>query len=175
MTNNGVRLIDSNNNNSFTDLTYNANQTINNARAVSNLNAATGALVLQTNLKVDGPSSGTTKGIETPFLKSEVVDSNVIRTSGAIQYSDARLKQNIKKIDQNDNINNILKMQGYDYKNKITNEYDSGLIAQEIEKINTNLVDNNGEYKGIKYTNIIPMLVEAIKYQQKEINELKKM
>ena len=174
ITNNGVRLIDPKNTDSFTDLTYNSNQIINNARAVSYLDAAKGALVLQTNLKVDGSSTGSTNGIETPFLKSEVVDSNVIRTSGAIQYSDARLKDNIQKIDQNENIDNLLKMQGYNYKNKITKENDSGLIAQEVEKINSNLVDNNGEYKGIKYTNIIPMLVEAIKYQQKEIDSLKK-
>ena len=174
MTNNGVRLIDPNDNNAFIDLAYNSNQVINNARAVSNLNTATGALVLPTNLKIDGPTTGTTKGIETPFLKSEVVDSNVIRTSGAIQYSDAKIKDNIRKIDQNKNIDNLLKMQGYSYKNKLTNENDSGLIAQEIEKINQDLIDSKGEYKGIKYTNIIPMLIEAIKYQQNQINELKK-
>lgn len=173
ITNNGVRLVDPNTSNGFTDLDYSSNEIINNARAVSSLNSEKGALVLRTNLKIDGPTQGTTIGIQTPFLRSEVVDSNVIRTSGAIQYSDARLKENIREIDQNKNIDNLLKMQGYNYKNKITKENDCGLIAQEVEKINSNLVDDQGEYKGIKYTNIIPMLVEAIKYQQKEINNLK--
>jgi hypothetical protein len=66
-----------------------------------------------------------------------------------------------------------MKFNGYTYKNKITNEFDKGLIAQEIEKIDSNLVDNSNKYKGIKYNNVIPMLVEAIKYQQKEIEQLK--
>lgn len=176
-TNNGVRLYDPSDttNNKYSDLVYNSSAVINGGRDISGFNVSTGAYVLNTNLIIEGPSTegSTTKGIETPLIKSGVLDSNIIRTSGAIQYSDRRLKENINKIDQNENINNLLKMQGYKYKNKNTNEKDMGLIAQELEQIDKNLVDEKGQYKGVKYNNIIPMLIEAIKYQQTEINKLK--
>ena len=84
------------------------------------------------------------------------------------------MKENIEEIDQQKNMNKLLQMNGYQYKNKITKENDIGVIAQQIEKIAPDLVDNNGKLKGVKYSNIIPMLLEGIKYQQKEINELKK-
>ena len=71
-------------------------------------------------------------------------------------------------------MNKLLKIKGYDYQNKITNKKDKGLLAQEIEKILPDVVDNSGKYKGIKYDNLIPMLIEGIKYQQKEIEMLKK-
>ena len=64
-------------------------------------------------------------------------------------------------------------MNGYEYINKYTNEKDIGVIAQQIEQIAPDLVDNKGKLKGVKYNNIIPMLLEGIKYQQKQIDELK--
>ena len=67
-----------------------------------------------------------------------------------------------------------MKINGYQYDNKITKTKDKGVIAQEIEKIDPSIVSNSGEYKGINYNSLIPMLIEGIKYQQKEINELKK-
>ena len=47
------------------------------------------------------------------------------------------------------------------------------LIAQEVEKILPELVssDRNGE-KSISYGNIVGLLIEAIKEQQKVINSL---
>jgi ABC-type Fe3+-citrate transport system substrate-binding protein len=49
-----------------------------------------------------------------------------------------------------------------------------GIIAQEIEKILPQVVttDKDG-YKSVHYTAIIPVLIEAIKEQQKQIEELK--
>jgi hypothetical protein len=53
---------------------------------------------------------------------------------------------------------------------------DVGVIAQEIEKILPEVVTtrNNG-YKAVKYEKIIPLLIEAIKEQQREIDSLKKI
>jgi len=101
------------------------------------------------------------------------LQADQIRTNNAITFSDQRLKENIKLINPQDNINNIMKMNGYEYKNKVTNNKDKGVIAQQIEKSNPDLVDNNHKFKGVKYDNIIPMLIEGIKYQQKEIDLLK--
>ena len=50
--------------------------------------------------------------------------------------------------------------------------YEYGFIAQDVEKIIPELV-SQGETKHLNYTGIIPLLVEAIKDQQKQIEELK--
>ena len=174
-TNNGLRLYDptDSSNTKFADITYSNSEKISSGNEIYGYNIATGALIIENNLIIKGSTDGDTKGLEAPYIKSQFLESDTIRTSGAIQYSDKRLKDNITKINVKNNIDKIMKMQGYDYINKITKQNDTGLIAQEIEKIDKNLVDKNGEYMGIKYNNIIPMLVEAVKYQQNEINKLK--
>jgi len=49
-----------------------------------------------------------------------------------------------------------------------------GVIAQEVEKILPELVEMRPDgYKGVHYDNIIGLLIESIKEQQKQINELK--
>lgn len=52
-------------------------------------------------------------------------------------------------------------------------EHQIGVIAQEVEKIVPEVVYGN-ETKSVAYGNIVGLLIEAIKEQQKEINELKK-
>ena len=79
----------------------------------------------------------------------------------------------LKLINPIDNFNKLMKLNGYEYTNKITKKKDKGVIAQQVENISPDLVDNQDRYKGVKYDNIIPMLIEGIKYQQKEINILK--
>ena len=52
---------------------------------------------------------------------------------------------------------------------------DYGVIAQEVEEVMPEIViQRDGGYKGVRYEKIIPLLIEAIKEQQKEIEELKK-
>ena len=92
--------------------------------------------------------------------------------------SDERLKDNVKPI--TDPINKILQIGGYTFKwNEKQNTYngnDIGVIAQEIEEVLPEVVEEreNG-YKAVKYQKIVPLLIEAIKDQQKQINELKKI
>ena len=49
-----------------------------------------------------------------------------------------------------------------------------GVIAQEVEEVLPELVNTNDEgIKSVKYGNIVAVLIEAIKEQQEQINELK--
>jgi hypothetical protein len=168
-TNNGVRFYSESDNDKYSDIIYDSKVDIANTESKS-LDEANlkGAFVLKDNLKIEN-----SKGLESQFIKTIQLDASKIQTANNITYSDINLKNNIQPINSNDNINKLMKFNGYTYKNKITNEFDKGLIAQEIEKIDSNLVDNSNKYKGIKYNSVIPMLVEAIKYQQKEIEQLK--
>jgi hypothetical protein len=51
-----------------------------------------------------------------------------------------------------------------------------GLIAQEVEKVLPDLVEQSDslDSKGVNYGHLIGLLIEDIKDQQKQIDELKK-
>jgi hypothetical protein len=97
----------------------------------------------------------------------------------AYSSSDIRFKENIKPIENS--LEKISKISGntYDWKeeNKIEHGYegnDVGVIAQEIEVVLPQLVQTreNG-YKAVKYDKLVALLIEGIKEQQLQINDLK--
>ena len=52
--------------------------------------------------------------------------------------------------------------------------HDVGVIAQEIEEVLPEVVTTRDSgYKAVKYEKIVPLLIEAIKEQQVQIDELK--
>ena len=86
--------------------------------------------------------------------------------------SDEQLKENISTI-QNP-IDKVNALRGVDFNWKENGKKQIGVIAQEVEKILPELVEMRPDgYKGVHYDNIVGLLIEAIKEQQKEINELK--
>ena len=98
--------------------------------------------------------------------------------------SDQRLKENIVEI--SNPIDKIQQVRGvyFDWNQKSKEEgfkaarekNEIGMIAQEVEQIIPQAIEPapfNKEYKTIKYDRLIPLLVECIKDQQKQINELK--
>ena len=55
-------------------------------------------------------------------------------------------------------------------------KHDIGVIAQEVEKILPEIVATRADgFKAVKYEKIVPLLIEAIKAQQHEIEQLKKL
>ena len=49
----------------------------------------------------------------------------------------------------------------------------AGVIAQEIEQVLPEAVFDNGKVKAVDYNATIALLIEAVKQQQGQINELK--
>ena len=94
--------------------------------------------------------------------------------SNAFFYSsDERLKENIVTID--DSINKIKQLRGVEYDWKKSGKRDIGVIAQEVEKVIPEVVstvDGKDEYV-VEYGHMVGLLIEGIKEQQKEIDELK--
>lgn len=94
----------------------------------------------------------------------------------AFSTSDKNLKDNITPI--SNPIEKIQKIGGYEFdwndKQDVYEGHDIGVIAQEIEEVLPELVTtrDNG-YKAVKYEKIVALLIEAIKDQQKQIDELK--
>ena len=100
---------------------------------------------------------------------------NITTSSGTISgaevtaTSDERLKSDIKTIDNA--LDKVMNMRGVSFTKQA--EKGIGVIAQEVEKILPEVV-TDGEYKSVAYGNMVGVLIEAIKEQQKQIDELKK-
>jgi hypothetical protein len=141
-----------------------------------------GATTTASNVTLTSVGVGTPAGPAGYILATNNITSN---------YSDLRLKENIKNIDNC--IEKILSMTGvYFTQNKLAEKFgykdyrrQIGLIAQQIHAVFPEAVstapfdaDLNGNSKSgdnyltINYDKLVPLLVEAIKEQQKEIKEL---
>ena len=91
----------------------------------------------------------------------------------ALPSSDERLKKNIHTI--TDPIKKVSALRGVSFEYKESGQKQIGFIAQEVEKIIPEVVGENPDgYKGVQYENVVGLLVEAIKDQQKQIDELKR-
>ena len=89
--------------------------------------------------------------------------------------SDARLKSNI--ISLGSTLSKILQLDGKKYNRKNNQEINYGLIAQEVEKLFPELIkksENKDKTLSVFYQGFVPILINAIKEQQIQINELKK-
>jgi hypothetical protein len=107
------------------------------------------------------------------------------------ETSDERVKENIKPLDNS--LDKLMKLKGvrYDFKSSYFNVEDEklrnylkekskdqiGFLAQELKEVFPQAVsyDSTSSLYSIGYTHLIPVLVEAIKEQQAQIEELKKL
>ncbi len=117
-------------------------------------------------------------GTNAPAQKLHVV-GNICATGTIASCSDIRYKTNILPLDYVLGSIVYLHPISYNWKEEFkdkgfTAERQIGFSAQEIEQFFPEIVqtDANG-YKAVDYSRLTPVLVEAIKEQQKEINELK--
>ncbi len=86
-----------------------------------------------------------------------------------VAFSDIKLKDNIETLDGK----KVLDMRGVSFTRKDTGAESSGVIAQEIQKVAPELVHNTEGTLGVAYGNLVGYLIEAVKDQQKQIDELK--
>ena len=105
-----------------------------------------------------------------------VISNNNITAYGS--PSDIRLKENIETIE--DSVEKVKKLRGVTFNYKKDGSKSTGLIAQELEEVLPEVVyethdlhDKEDKFKAVRYGNIVGLLVEAIKDQQKQIEELK--
>jgi len=87
--------------------------------------------------------------------------------------SDERLKENIQTLENASEKVNQLRGVSFDWKESGLSSI--GLIAQEVEKIVPDVVSETDGTKSISYGSLVGLLVEAIKDQQKQIDELKQI
>ncbi|MBC7937909.1 MAG: tail fiber domain-containing protein [Rhizobacter sp.] len=130
-------------------------------------------------LTLNGNTGFVGVGIDNPTQKLHVA-GNILAT-GAISPSDKRFKEDIQTI--TDPIKKIRQINGvtYHYKTKefpangFNDKEQVGVIAQEVEAVLLQLVftDEKG-YKAVDYSKLVPLLIEGIREQQKQIEALQK-
>jgi hypothetical protein len=105
-----------------------------------------------------------------------LINSDLIVTGSLYNTSDERLKENIDNID---NVNmdklSILNPITYSYKSDHHRKKHYGFLAQDVEKVFPELIENNNisGYKTVNYQELIPLLLAKMKKMQDEIEELK--
>jgi len=128
--------------------------------------------------KTSGQYSGSSLSVTGDMTGSALLVNGAINATGDITAffsSDERLKNNVTPIGSA--IDKINQIGGYEFDWNNSSEHsghDVGVIAQEIEKVLPEVVvDRDTGYKAVRYEKIVALLIQAIKEQQLQIDELK--
>ena len=107
---------------------------------------------------------------------SNISGINSVTASGTVQAgdfnstSDIRLKDNIQVIE--DPLAKLVQIEGVSFNWKENNKPALGVIADQVQEILPELV-TDGNPKTVNYNGLIGLLIEAVKEQQIQIDELK--
>ena len=106
---------------------------------------------------------------------------NATATGNVTAYSDVRLKENIQPLENS--LDKVMRLRGVSYTRKDTGSHEIGVIAQEVEDVIPEFVhisdgvatDENAlaDVRSVDYGRMVSVLIEAIKEQQVQIEELK--
>ena len=133
------------------------------------VNGHTGNAFIFGSLGVGAATSGTAGRID---ASNDIV---------AYSSSDLRLKENIKPIENA--LDKVKALTGVEFDWKAEHKeahgyegHDTGVIAQEVQEVMPTAVRTNDTgYLAVRYEKLIGLLIEAVKEQQAEIDELKKL
>ena len=127
---------------------------------------------------------GVTGAVSNAQIASALTGQNLVNVSsisvtgnvtaaGYVTASDKRLKKSIKTVSSA--LNTVGALRGVTFTWKDTNIKAIGMIAQEVEEVLPDIVttDDDG-YRGVRYTEVIGVLVEAIKELKADFEEYKK-
>jgi len=122
-------------------------------------------------------------GINTDAPTSALyVNGDIVATGTITEISDARLKSNIREID--DAMAIVQRLRGVKFQWRRDQEVSAelprgervGLLAQDVEAVLPEAVLSPEDgYKSVDYSRLTPVLIEALKEQQRQIDELKAM
>jgi hypothetical protein len=103
----------------------------------------------------------------TGLQMSGTYTGNFTATGNVTAYSDERLKSDVETLDGS----KVYQMRGVLFTKD--GQKGSGVIAQELQKVAPELVEEGEEYLSVAYGNIVGYLIEAVKALKTEIEELK--
>ena len=104
-----------------------------------------------------------------PTTSNDVTFRGTVDAQNFNSSSDERLKTNIEKVVEANEILNQIDGVKFTWKSDNTSSY--GVIAQQVEKVLPELVKED-EHKKVNYDGLIAVLIESVKNQQERINVL---
>ena len=109
-------------------------------------------------------------GITSPTEKLHV-SGNILASGDITAYSDDSLKTNVQVIDNA--VGKVEQLRGVTFDRIEDGSTSTGVIAQELKEVLPEAVhtDEQGVHS-VAYGNVVGLLIEAIKEQQKQIDEL---
>jgi hypothetical protein len=148
-----------------------------NANYITNNNQLTNGAGYTTNVgDITNVSAGTnlTGGGSSGSVTLNVTASPTFTTVTATTFnttSDRNTKTDITPI--SDAVSKVQQLGGYSFTFKDSGEKSSGVIAQEVQAVLPELVQEGGEgHLTVQYGNMVGLLIEAIKEQQAQIDAL---
>lgn len=123
-------------------------------------------------VKVAGVVTATSAivGTAVTINSSGVIVSGIVTATDFNSSSDRTLKHDIQVIENP--IEKVLQLNGVRFNWNETGKPSVGVIAQEVEQVLPELVSNT-DPKSVNYNGLIGLLIECVKEQQKQIDELK--
>jgi hypothetical protein len=113
-------------------------------------------------------------GTWNPTAEFEVGAGHSTLADSWITRSSRRFKTNIQPLA--DALEKIEQLQGVSYERKADGKHEIGVVAEDVDQIVPELVARDPETKevqGVDYSRLSALLIEAVKTQQAEIQELK--
>jgi hypothetical protein len=99
---------------------------------------------------------------------------NKIKAAAFVTYSDESLKSEVTSM-ANTALDTVMSLEGVEFTWKDSGERDFGFIAQDVQKVVPKAVHTGGDgVQGVDYSRLTSVLVEAVKAQQVQIEDLKK-
>jgi hypothetical protein len=101
------------------------------------------------------------------------VSGNVVATGNITAYSDVRIKEDIQPL--SNALGKVLRLGGYSYlrKDEHTGKRHIGVIAQEVEAVQPELVsESETGMKVVAYGNIVALLIEALKEEHRTVKKM---
>ena len=129
------------------------------------------------------------------YFRGDVKVETVLWVNATSYSSDAKLKDNVVSLNSQNSLDNIMKINTVSYNlkqitltapgdsSRVQNYYNEndqvfkktkyGVIAQELQQIYPEMVYQDGEGNlGVAYTELIPVLINALQAQEKKISDL---
>ena len=117
-------------------------------------------------------SSNKSDAFKVMFNGDATVSNDLTVSGDVVISSDARLKSNIVSLGST--LPKLLQIDGKSYEMK--GKQKIGVLAQEINEVFPELVSkDDNEMLAVNYQGLVPVLINALKEQQSEIDELKEM
>ena len=117
-------------------------------------------------------SSNKSDAFKVMFNGDTTVSNDLTVSGDVVISSDARLKSNIVSLGST--LPKLLQIDGKSYEMK--GKQKIGVLAQEIKEVFPELVsEDDNEMLAVNYQGLVPVLINALKEQQSEIDELKEM